>query len=407
MHSEGSGSPRPRLPAGETRAELELLLRCAHARPGPTEAAEIAALCDPALDWRFLCRTAQEHALVPLLFTALESACPERVPPRVFQHLRDVFHTSVARSLLLTGELLRIVDLLAACGIMAVPFKGPSLAQSAYGRVELRPCGDLDLLLRPGEVLAARELLGKHGFEAFPRLSPARERAFLRTECEFWFGEARELVSLETHWAIREPAYAFPFDLERLWKRLDCVTLGGRPVPSLRAEDLLLVLAAHGAKHRWVNLRLGCDLAELLRSQPGLDWDDVLHHARALHAERVLRLGLSLAQELLAAPVPPEIQPWLAGDPTVPALVREVRKRLFAPMEIRARTERDLRLYLRMRERFRDRARYFWSTLLTPTLEDWSCVSLPDALYGLYYLVRPIRLLGKYGRAFRGRGGRG
>ncbi|PYO80862.1 MAG: hypothetical protein DMD65_14450, partial [Gemmatimonadetes bacterium] len=49
------------------------------------------------------------------------------------------------------------------------------------------------------------------------------------------------------------------------------------------------------------------------------------------------------------------------------------------------------------RERWRDRLRYCARVALTPTSGDWAWLRLPDALYPLYYVARPIRLIAKYG----------
>ena len=52
---------------------------------------------------------------------------------------------------------------------------------------------------------------------------------------------------------------------------------------------------------------------------------------------------------------------------------------------------------LRSRERLRDRVRL----LATPNEGDWERFPLPAPLYPLYYLLRPLRLLAKYGVARR------
>ncbi len=49
----------------------------------------------------------------------------------------------------LTAELIRVLDSLDAAGIRGLPFKGPVLAQTAYGGVGLRRFLDLDVLVHP------------------------------------------------------------------------------------------------------------------------------------------------------------------------------------------------------------------------------------------------------------------
>ena len=49
--------------------------------------------------------------------------------------------------MLLTSELIKIMKLLEENDIKAIAFKGPTLAQLAYGDVTLRQYVDLDLLV--------------------------------------------------------------------------------------------------------------------------------------------------------------------------------------------------------------------------------------------------------------------
>ncbi len=155
----------------------------------------------------------------------------------------------------------------------------------------------------------------------------------------------------------------------------------------------MLVLCAHGAKHLWERLEWICDVAELLRRVPLSDGDGLLERARALGAERMLLLGLRLAVDLLGAPLPERLQRNVAANPVVAALAEQVRERLFRhtpgalpdPWELRA-------FHLRVRERWRDRARYVWYVVTTPNAADWRIVRLPPSLSVLYYALRPLRL---------------
>jgi len=52
---------------------------------------------------------------------------------------------------------------------------------------------------------------------------------------------------------------------------------------------------------------------------------------------------------------------------------------------------------MRARERLGDKLRCAVSTLTTPGLGEWRLVMLPASLYGLYYLLRPLRLAVKHG----------
>jgi len=51
-----------------------------------------------------------------------------------------------------------------------------------------------------------------------------------------------------------------------------------------------------------------------------------------------------------------------------------------------------------MREHLRDKIWYLVDAAMTPTVRDWTLLPLPEYLFPLYHVVRPVRLTGKYGR---------
>jgi len=385
--------PTPILPAGITSPERELLLRCARVEPSLVAQEEIRHWCRAGVDWKVLRRLAQGHQLSPLLFRSLDRVCPELVPAEQLDRMRNRFHANVAFSLQIGHFLAEILDHLEAAGIRAVTLKGPALAAQAYGEPALRAYRDLDLLVRREDVLRARTLLEAYGYEAFPKLSSVQERVFMRSECEFWFESPGEQFPLEVHWDLREAAYAYTLDVADCWQRLEQVEIGGRTVPVLGTTDTWLMLSCHAAKHRWGHLKLVCDLAELLRTMPKLDWDGLIARAAQFHGLRMLLLGFQLAGELLGAPLPDPVLRAMAADRTLPTLAGDVTAYLFADGRGGRQSLSSTRLYLRMRERWQDRLRYGTATLFTPTLEDWNSLPLPEPLFPLYSLVRPIRLL--------------
>ena len=107
-------------------------------------------------------------------------------------------------------------------------------------------------------------------------------------------------------------------------------------------------------------------------------------------------LALHLAEDLLGAPIPEAARERLRGDPAVRALGERVRIRMFAGPHPPTVWERRT-FYWRVRERWHDRLRDFARAAFTPTEADWRVVRLPDSLFILYYLIRPIRLAAKYG----------
>jgi hypothetical protein len=381
--------------AAGQRPEDELLLCCARTSIDAARAARIKALLGQGIDWDYLIRTALRHGLMPLLYRNLKNTCPEAVPQARLDQLRAHFRYNILRSMSLSGELLKLLRLLEEHSIPAIPYKGPVLAVSVYGDVALRRFGDLDILVHKRDVLRAKDLLISLGYRPELCMNPAQEAAYLRSQCEYDFIHATSNFLVEIHWKIL-PSYCFPLDSERLWEHLETVSLLGVEVPSLSAENLLLVLCAHGSKHRWERLELICAVAELLRVHQAMDWEQVIELADSSRSRRTLLIGLLLAHDLLDAALPEKVLQSGQADPTAVSLAAQVRGRLFrddssAPGPL----ERFQFFRIRTRERLWDRLWYGLHQVTTPGAREWKLLALPSALYFLYYPLRPIRLAGE------------
>ena len=363
----------------------------------PETADRIRALLREDLDWIYLFRLALLHGMMPLLYWHLGSVCPDAVPEASLAALRKHFHKNVQRNLLLTSELLTLLDLLTLHGISAIPYKGPILAASVYGNLALRYFSDLDLLVRKQDMAKAKDLLVTEGYRLDHPLNKVQEAAYIRFQAHLPFSSHDGQSFVDLHSSFTPSYYAFPLDLERLWERLGPNLFGGREVLTLSPEDLLLILCVHGAKHLWARLAWICDIAEIIRVHGEIDWGQVMDQAFAVGSERALFLGLFLANALLGADLPEEIIRRVQADPVTQSLGAQVRRRLFRDAACPPGALESCLFHLKVRERVWDRTRFCLGVAMIPTVEDWMRLPLPPSLFPLYYLLRPLRLIGKYG----------
>ncbi len=377
------------------RPENELLLSLARPVFNVAWAERVGDLVRGDLDWDYLIALADRHGVIPLFVHNLNSVSTELVPLQVLSKLRDYNQENTRQSLLLTAELLRLMELLKANGIQAVPFKGPTLAMRAYGDVALREFSDLDLLVRTEDVSKVRKLLVGEGFKPNPELSGTQEAALIRFDCAYNFSNQKK-VMFDVHWKFAAP-HSFALETNGLWDRLETLTIGGKQLPTLSVEDLLQVICLHGLTHFWERLGWICDVAGLVELQKDIDWDSVIDSTARQGSRRVLSLGLVLAAELLEASVPPEVLQIAQNDTVVSALAEDLKRRLFADEPSASGIIDGALLQLRMRERKRDRIGVGLRLAATPRVYDWMLIPLPKWLFFLYYLLRPLRLAGKYG----------
>ncbi len=384
--------------------EVQLLLLCARMTL-PEEGKEaVRRLVEMGIDWQRLLELSAWHRVSSFLQLHFGSLDALGVPSLVQENLRQRWFENAARSLRMSAELIRLLAALRDRGVVAVPYKGPTLAARVYGDIALRYSWDLDILLRPVDVVVATELLMTHGYRPREALVSANRSFVTKKRYSEEFERKSDGMVVELHWALTNREVAFPLSLEDFLPRIGEIHLVGQSVPILSDRDLLLTLCVHGAKHRWNRLEWICGVTELLRDSKTSLTIDVLAWARAIASERVVLLGLVLAGDLLAAPLPRLVHQACRTNGSVPKVAAEIESVLLSA-DLRAAREGfgtvGYDLYqLRLRDTLTDRMRYLSGRLTTPSRpEAWSVLSIGDRFFPLHALARPVKLAGRLSKA--------
>lgn len=352
----------------------------------------LQALLQPPHRWDVVLDLADRHGVEPLLYQALSDL--KALIPEQFVSLAQKYQTNVHKALMLSRELIRIVDELSAIDIEVMPYKGLALAEAVYGDIALRQSGDIDLLIRAADVAKIREALAKLGFTQPLHWSGAEERSYLKSgyECVFDGPAGRNL--LEVQWAIQPRFYAVDFDVEALFQRGITVPVAGRPMKTPSLEDLFIILSLHAAKHVWGRLIWICDLSRIMQI-PILDWNQIGMTAKSLGIQRILRITLLLAHSLLDTPIPPEADANISEDKRAAQIAKEIETHIRNDRTFDVESVAYFHLMLRLRERWQDRVRFASRLLFTAGPSEWKVVRLPEPLFPLYRIVRMTRLAAK------------
>jgi hypothetical protein len=218
---------------------------------------------------------------------------------------------------------------------------------------------------------------------------------------EFSRGDGQ--VQLELHWALARRCLARRVSVEQLLEHTAPMQLAGQPLRTLAPEALFVTLCVHGAKHLWERLAWIVDLSQLLAADPPLSVSKLLNLADRWRVRRMVLLGLLVAHEVLASPLPAVIARQLSAEPAVQQLGREICARL--SRQVPRPMAWGGRFYLQVQDSLLDRAACGWALATTPNAVDRQCLALPQPLGFLRYAVRPLRLCYKYaGLAAGGRG---
>ena len=308
--------------------------------------------------------------------------------------LRPTKRAQVLATIPLIAEMFRVVDILAAAKIEAVVVKGPVLAVRAFGDPSARQYGDVDFLLRSADIARASAVLIEAGFE--PHI-PADAIHAQKRPGQYMFRRtgANSLIELHTERTLRY--FPRPLPINHFFQRSTTVSIDGRPIPALAAEDEFVLISVHGAKHFWERLMWIADVAAIVHRNPELDWRRVRRSAVNVGAERMVRVALLLAERLLLAPVPRLMIRDVEADTACAKIVRKIESWLpYAGSEPPALVERAL-FRFQMRGQLLAGARYLTRLSLTPTEEDWVDSDAPAAALR-ESLRRPFRLAKKYRR---------
>ncbi|TYL36438.1 hypothetical protein CV102_22715 [Natronococcus pandeyae] len=374
------------------RPEAALLIQCSRPIVDADAKRRIEQLIRSDVEWEYLRRIARFHGLLPALYQRLARTCADSVPSAQLAMLQADANQITGRTLQLTRELLDLLEQCEAHGIDAVPFKGPILSVSAYGDVGRRDFRDLDLLVRRTDVSKTITMLRVRGYEPASQISTERLSALFQFDHEYELFHSADNIHVGLHWQIADDDYLFPVHYQSVADRLEQVRMGGRSIQVLPKTDRIIALCVHGTKHRWGRLLWVADIAGLTQNWE-VSWGAILDRARQLHKERILLLGMRLANVLYRIELPEAVRERLNAHSAVDSLVAEARATfLHSPLEWPNYFDRSW-YYIRAHERRMDRARCAGRLLLSPEKQDVEFASDSFDLDEWHYLIRPVRIL--------------
>jgi hypothetical protein len=286
----------------QDEVERELIIRAAHEPSAGRDRRlwHLARRCD----WREVIEVAREHGLIPWLAQVMrQSARAASVTPAEdLAVLNLLAAASALHSDLLFAALARALGALGEAGVTPLVLKGPALACTLYPSSDLRPFGDLDLLVRPTELARADQALRALGY--VPDVTkPTEVDDFHRV-----YARAGHDGVVELHTDLLQLGLPTACGTA-LWERAEHCNLQGLPRPALMLglEHQLLHLCVHLHLHGYRRLIWFVDLERLLRLRGGaVRWAEVWTLAHDEGATLSVRHALLLARELLDAPLPPE-----------------------------------------------------------------------------------------------------
>jgi hypothetical protein len=279
--------------------ENRLILACARTDP---EVSQIQDLVERNPDWQKFLRGTEHWGIVSLVYTSIRQlALTDQVPAPVLGQLKHLYRLdtihSVAQRELFRISLLRFVE----AGVPAIVLQGVALAMLVYPSPNLRPIGDIDLLVHAHDQAQAESLLAgvQADHPSAPYLGPWGIHQIKLHEHIFTAQGSAGRHAAATHIPIQD-----------IWQRAQPAAIESVPTLVLSHADLLLQLALQLSASNRVDrhVRTVCDIAETCRRYGSeIDWSRLVMQAERYRVAKQLAYGLRLAHDLAGADVPPAI----------------------------------------------------------------------------------------------------
>jgi hypothetical protein len=296
--------------------------------------------------------------------------------------LKDTFGVNAIRNLLLARELTRVLKQLGTAGVPVIPLKGVALAESLYGDTALRTCADLDILIQPQDLAPSLRILQSSGYDTHhhqPALVQLQGR--FGKDCALMREDAHQPYPLQVHCGMIWGGPAERPVLAEIWSGAVPSPFCAAPTLALSPEWEFLYLAMHAARHGLFPFKWLVDL-DWIVARGSVDWQKVHETTKRLGWQEAVYSCFAACASLLETPIP---EPFVR-----PANAAPSRFSLSAPGPLQI--PRETLFSVRLLPSLAPRLQFLAIRLFIPTPADGEFISLPSALFFLYYLLRPLRL---------------
>jgi hypothetical protein len=289
-------------------------------------------------------------------------------------------------------SLLRIVRCLDERGIPYLSLKGPALGQLLYGSALIKESGDIDILVRPQDTLAAIAALQSIGMVPSP--TPPHDAQTWKTiqllGKDWILDDSVTGCHVELHWKVEINPFLLSTRFDDWFARKSCINIGGSMVNMLCLQDLFIQVMVHGARSMWTRLHWLLDFDALLRRND-IDWQQVTDVIANDGLQQILHYSWNLSHRMLDTPLPAALARLI--EQASPKQQLRTQK-LTEATQLAMRKRRNIQwlsirlCYFRLKQKIRFQL-FELMTLIGPHQPDVMHLPLPIYLFPIYFLLRP------------------
>jgi hypothetical protein len=366
--------------------ELEILLEVIRTKTCPNNG--VFNKEHPPTNWEALLTASLKHGLLPLIYKKLVLLQKSAIPASILMKFKSIYLRILQDSLHRGNQLKKILKIFNDTDIEVIPFKGPVLSIQAYGDLDFRVSADLDILINHKDFSRVYDTLIKAGYEPFYPLSTRKKKLWLRAKRDIEFFSSKIIIDI--HQRLSQAHVSFGLSEED--KRGDnFIYMMDQKVKVLSPENTILYMCINHTKDQWSSLKMVSDLSYFIFNNPQIDWVKLIQKAKKMGLLRMVLSGFLLLKQLVDESFPDVIIHEMEKDNKIYHLAAKYKKQLFSG-------NTDQKIFNRIAsisgalDSNRHRFRFLLYFIFAPTPEDFRFLNLPEFLYPLYHLLRPLRL---------------
>jgi hypothetical protein len=347
--------------------------------------------------------------LLPLLYKHFSAVCPDQIPTKTLENLKQFYRFNSIQSLQKFRSLIQIVNLLEGNDIKVLSVKGPLFTLCYLGDISLRTSCDIDILVSQQDFVKAVTLLKSIGCSLLPKNIP--EQYFFKFAKNHHHGQLvdKDGVLVELHWELSGHYGARSLDFDTLEPFRESYEIQGYKISTLCQEMLIVYLAIHAQRHCWQRYDYLLCLAEVLNNTNKVNWHKVTELALKLKIEKVVFLAVFMTSDLLDAAVDKKYLQENRYFHLLPELVtkhqdnwQHINQTVIKRHKVGLQEWR--KVYpeaLKFTGRICDVIWQYYSKCFLPEAADWERFPVPYQTSVIYYLSRPVYKLSRVFRKYK------
>ena len=239
------------------------------------------------VQWDILFQTALDHGVAPLIYTNLRRCGGEElgIPQEIIEQFQLTFFQNMSFKERERENLVEALCLFEAMDIEVMLIKGVALDTLVYHDSYVTMPQDMDIVLRVRkEELTIKELrdIGE---------------SLHRKGIEYDFFEHHDVTMNN----------AIPIDFNRIWDDAQSINLSDRNVYVMSPEDLLVAACINSCRKRFFRLKSMCDIAEIIKKYPDLNWQIVVDNSIAWECNYIVYSALLVTKRLLGCEIQADV----------------------------------------------------------------------------------------------------